>query len=132
VEQERSDLALLKGCLGHTKSMRMLTRSSRLAAELKRKWRAVVAAGASNGATAATTTRPEDIVHLYGALKQILEEALKLPGVEDEDFIHLIETDEAVGDPENGLCNGLTDINGLRKDLEEYGIPEQSTNFECG
>jgi len=86
VEQERADLALLKGALGHSKSMRMLTRSRRLVGDLKRKWRAVVAVGGAATATqAASASKPEDIVHLYGGLKQILEEALKLPGVEDDD-----------------------------------------------
>jgi len=92
-DAERADLELLRGFLGYTRALRTFARHRKLCGDLKRKWRkhertgggepAVMAA--EGGAGAGGGARAEDIVHVLGALKQMLEEAIKLPGMEDAD-----------------------------------------------
>ena len=70
-------------------------RSKRLAMDLRDKWRLhndTASAGQNRSAT-----RPEDIVHLYSALQQILQDILALPGVEeDDDMIDTLNARQAL------------------------------------
>mmetsp|Transcript_4852 Transcript_4852/g.11423 ORF Transcript_4852/g.11423 Transcript_4852/m.11423 type:complete len:372 (-) Transcript_4852:319-1434(-) len=75
----------------------MVGRNGRLLGDLKRKWRKHALAQAVGGqggskargdSASAVTVRAEEIVHLYESSKQVLEESLRLPGVEDDDVLH--------------------------------------------
>ena len=91
VGSKREELSLLRGFLGFKKAMRQFSLNKRLAVSFGRRWKAQLVRGKEEGTAGDEAgrvnmaVRAEDIVHLYGALRQIVEEAAQLPGVADDD-----------------------------------------------